>query len=319
MTSEKYLKKAFESTIGIPPGADESTRPSSGFVVTKSQIEKKRKRAKENGGNSGPDAIYEIEDTDEFGDGLSAYGDIQIILRPEVSGRTSYMRGDQISSGGRPVLMNSDSREDIFDAIINADGKDKKSHMADAVLNLLKNKTGKKDSVGVTRNVAKGEESSTKSNSVMHAQILGGYSLSDIEGIYYPFSRVQKVSDSTTVSDITNNLINLNDIISQKVNEPDAKIILSRINAGDIDTPSIRALRDYRTAMKIREKYKKKGIGYVLFAHKNGTNIDNPKSYDPNAKSGETVEQVLKRQIALEIKSAIKKMASEMVKARGGK
>lgn len=319
MTSDKYLRRAFESTTGIPPSSNASMRTSSGFVISKSQLEQKKKRAKENGWNDGPDAIYEIDDNDEFGAGLSAHGDIQIILRPEVSGRTSYMRGDPITSGGRPVRMNSSNREDILDAIINSDGANKKSQMADAVLNLLKAKVGKSQPINESRKVSKGEESSAKSNSVMHAEILGGYSLSDIEGIHYPFSRVQKVAQNTKISDVTEGIVKFEEIIASKVSEPDAKIIISRINSGDIDTPAVRALKEYRTAMKIRQKYKAKGIGYVLFAHPKGTNIENPKSYDPNAKSGETVEQVLRRQIQMEVKSSIKKMADEMIKARNGK
>lgn len=318
-TSDEYLKRAFNASSGIKPSTSNKIKPSSGFVVTKSQMEKKRKLAKDRGGNDGPDAIYEIEDSDVYGDGLSAFGDIQIILRPEVSSRTSYMRGSPISSGGRPVLMNSDNREDILDAIVNSDGKDKKSHMADAIINLLKAKAGKDVSINTSRKVNSADQSSVSSNSVMHAQILGGYSLADIEGIHYPFSRVQKVSKDTDISDAVKGIVSLNEIMSQKVSGDDAKIILSRIESGAIETPGTKALKEYRTAMKIRDKYKKKGIGYVLFAHKNGTNIDNPKSYDANSKPGESVEEVLKRQIQSEIKSGIKKFAAEMIKARSGK
>ncbi len=318
-SSDEYLNRAFNASSGIKPSSRSELKPSSGFVVTKSQMEEKRRLAKERGGNDGPDAIYELEDSDIYGDGLSAHGDIQIILRPEVSARTSYMRGSPISSGGRPVMMNSENSEEILDAIVNADGKDKKSHIADAVINLLKSKAGKKVNVNKSRIISSDGHSTTSSNAVMHAQILGGYSLSDIEGIHYPFSRVQKVAIDTDISDATKGLISLEEIMSQKVGEDDAKILLSRIESGSITTPAITALKEYRTAINIREKYKKKGIGYVLFAHKNGINIDNPKSYDPSAKSGETVEKILKRQIESEIKSGIKKFASEMIKARGGK
>lgn len=319
MTSDEYLKRSFNASSGIRPSSPTEVSPVTGFVITKSQMESKRRLAKERGGNDGKDAIYELEDSDIFGDGLTAYGDIQIILRPEVSNRTSYMRGDPISSGGRPVLMNSESKEDILDAIVNSDGPNKKSHIADAVINLLKARAGKETSVGTSRKVSKGDQSSSSSNSVMHAQILGGYSLNDIEGIYYPFSRVQKVSQNIDISDAMKGIITLAEIIAQKVSQDDAKILLSRIESGTIETPAVKALRDYRTAMKIRQKYRDKGIGYVLFSHKNGINIDNPKSYDPSSKAGENVEDVLKRQISMEIKSGIKKFASEMVKARSGK
>lgn len=317
MTSEKYLKKAFESTVGIPPSSEKFLRPSSGFVISKSQLESKRKKAKENGWNSGPDSIYELEDSDEFGDGLTAYGDIQIILRPEVAQRTSYMRGDPMSSGGRPVLMDSDNREDILDAILKADGPNKKSHMADAVLNLLsaRLKKDKAESITTSRKTKPGSNSTVKSNTQMNAQILGGYGASDIEGIYYPFSKVQKYSVNTEVSDVTKNIISIDEIISQRIPRSEAEALLKKINSGEINTPSVNALRDYRMAMKIRQKYVNSGVGYVLFAHKQGMNIDNPKSYDPSARGNESVEDVLKRLIKSEIISGIKKFHSEMIKA----
>jgi len=317
MTSEKYLKRAFDSTIGIPPSADNVLRPSSGFVVSKSQLEQKRNKAKENGWNSGPDSIYELEDSDEFGDGLTAYGDIQIILRPEIAQRTSYMRGDPIASGGRPVLMDSENREDILDAILNADGPNKKSHMADTVINLLSSRLKKQkgESISTSRKAVPGSNSTVKSNTQMNAQILGGYSASDIEGIYYPFSKVQKYSINADVSDATKNVISIDEIIGQKIPKSDAESLLKKIESGGINIPSLGALRDYRMAMKIRKKYVDSGIGYVLFAHKQGMNIDNPKSYDPSARGNENVEDVLKRMIRSEIISGIKKFHAEMVRA----
>lgn len=318
MTSDKYLKKAFESTIGIPPSASESLRPSSGFVISKNQMEKKRQRAKLNGWNYSQDAIYELEDSDEFGDGLTAYGDIQIILKPEVAQRTAYMRGDPISSGGRPVLMGSDNREEILDAVLNADGKNKKSHMADAVINLLNSRIKKQNNESITtsRKIKHGDSSTEKTNSVMHANILNGYTISDIEGIYYPFSKVQKYAINTDISDVMRGIISIDELMSQKIPADDAKILLSKITSGAIDVPSSKALREYRTAMKIRKKYTDLGIGYVFFAHKTGMNIDNPKSYDPSSRGNETVEDVLKRLIKVEIESGAKKLYSIM--RRGG-
>lgn len=317
MTSDRYLRKAFESTIGIPSSSHSSVRPSSGFVVNRSQLEQKRKRAKDNGWHHGQDSIYELEDSDEYGDGLTAYGDIQIVLRPEVAQRTSYMRGDPISSGGRPVLMGSDNREDVLDAMVNADGKNKKSHIADAMINLLTSYVKRNNgdtTISTSRSVKPGSNKTEKKNTAMHAEILGGYRLGDMEGIYYPFSRVQKYSSQADVRDVLKKSISIDDVIEQKVPQADAQALLSKIHSGVIDTPAIKALRDYRTAMKIRDKYVNAGIGYVLFAHKTGMNIDNPKSYDQSAKGNETVEDVLKRIIRSEIISGMKKFYSEMLK-----
>lgn len=321
MNSDEYLKKAFESTIGINPKTGDKVRPSSGFVVSKSQLEQKRKKAKENGWNSGKDAIYELEDSDEFGDGLTAYGDIQIILKPEVSERTSYMRGNPISSGGRPVLIGSENREDILDAILNADGKNKKSHMADAVINLLNARVKKEnaESIATSRKLKRGDSSTEKTNVAMHAQILGGYSLADIEGIHYPFSKVQKYAANVDISDATKNIISIDEIINQRIPRDAAQKLIDKINSGDIDIPAAKMLKEYRMAMEIRKRYVDAGVRYVLFSHKQGMNIDNPKSYDPSARPNASVEDVLKKAIRSEILSGIKKLYSQMMKMESGK
>ena len=317
-SSDKYLKRTFETSIGIHPSTNDDARPAKGYVVTKSQLEARKKLAKENGGNYGADAIYEIEDEDAIGDGISALGDIQVILRPEVSKRTSYMRGDPMSSGGRPVSMNSDNREDILDSIMNSDGPNSKSHMADAMINLLQSHLKKKnDNINKSRTVSPGQESSNKSNLPMHAEILGGYSIDDIEGIYYPFSKIQKISSSTDISDLTKNLVSEQDLITRKVSRPDAALIVSRLNSGKLNISSVNSLREYKTALAIRKKYKDKGIGYVLFAHKKGINIDKPTSYDPLARKNETVEEVLIRMIKEEVLSTGKKIASDIRKSMG--
>lgn len=319
MNSDEYLKRAFESTIGINKRTEQNSRPSSGFVISKSQMEKKRKKAKDNGWNTGKDAIYELEDSDEFGDGLTAYGDIQVILKPEVAQRTSYMRGDPISSGGRPVLMGSDNKEDILDALVNADGKNKKSHMADAMINLLNSRVQRQrgensESITTSRKLKNGEVSTEKTNTVMNAQILGGYSIADVEGIYYPFSKVQKYAINTDISDVMKNIISIDEIINQRIPRNEAVHLFEKINSGSIETPAVKALKEYRMAMKIRDKYVQSGLRYVLFSHKEGMNIDNPKSYDPQAKANENVESVLKRIIASEVRSGIKKFYAQMKK-----
>ena len=311
-TSDEYLKKAFETTTGIHPLSDASVRPSSGFVITGSQMEKKRQDAKARGANYGPDAVYELEDSDVFGDGLTAMGDIQVVLRPEVSKRTSYMRGGAIASGGRPVAMNSDNKEDIFDAIINSDGPNKKANMADAIINLLKARVGKQETVNTSRKLNTEDQSSIRSNQAIEAQILGGYSLSDIEGIYFPFSRVEKISQSTDISDVLRSVIKKEDFQKDNISQTEINSIISKINSGEISTPSSSALKNYRTAMQIRSKYTKRGIGYVLFAHRDGINIDSPKSYDPSSRPNESVEDVLSRKIKLEVATVMKKIVSQI-------
>jgi len=322
MTIKKYsdeaLKKSFESVSGIPPSAKTSKRPVSGHVVSKSQIEAKRRIAAENEDwNSGPDAIYELNDLDPVGDGLTAQGGIHIILRPEVSGRTSYMRGDAISSGGRPVLMGSQDKDHIVDAYINSDGPSKMSNIADGVVNMLHSSVNRNEGAfNKTTKINKKTGDKKHGNASLDAQILGGFRMSEIEGIHYPFSSIEKISSVTDISDVLENIVSIKEIMSKRASQAVAEQMLADIKSGKMMTPSMKSLKDYRTAMAIRKKYVARGIGYVLFAHSKGLNIDNPRTYDKTANQRAKVEDVLKKKIASEILNDVKKYVSEVKKSR---
>ena len=141
--------------------------------------------------------------------------------------------------------------------------------------------------------------------------------MSEIEGIHYPFSSIQKIANSSDVSDILENIVTVEEIMALKASKPIAENMLADIKSGRFIIPSINSLKEYRAAMIIRKKYESKGIGYVLFAHEKGLNIDNPRTYDRTAGPKEKVEDVLKRKIAAEIKSSVKKYISETTKRNG--
>jgi len=316
--SDEALKKSFESVSGIPPAVKTSKRPVSGHVVTKSQIEAKRRiAAGSDDWNSGPDAIYELEDSDPVGDGLTAQGGIHIILRPEVAGRTSYMRGDAISSGGRPVLMGSQDKDHIVDAYVNSDGPSRMSNIADGVVNMLHSSINRNEGAfNKTTKINKKTGNKKHGSAPLDAQILGGFRMSEIEGIHYPFSSIEKISSVTDISDVLENIVSLKEIMSKRASQAVAEQMLADIKSGKMMTPSMKSLKDYRTAMAIRKKYEARGIGYVLFAHPRGLNIDNPRTYDKTASHRAKVEDVLKKKISLEILNAVKKYVSDIKKSR---
>jgi hypothetical protein len=150
----------------------------------------------------------------------------------------------------------------------------------------------------------------------LDAQILGGFRMSEIEGIHYPFSSIEKISSVTDISDVLENIVSVKEIMSKRASQAVAEQMLADIKSGKMMTPSMKSLKDYRTAMAIRKKYESRGIGYVLFAHPRGLNIDNPRTYDKTANQRAKVEDVLKKNISAEILNAVKKYVSDFKKSR---
>ena len=311
--SPKYLAKQFQAVAGISPESPDSARPVSGYLVNKSQIEKKKAEIKKLGGNIGPDAIYEVEDNDIFGDGLTAQGEIEVILRPEIAGRTSYVKGDPLMSGGRPVSMNSDNTDDILDAIIYGDGQDKKQRMSKAIIDILRGYT--KDDFSKINETSVGlEEGEKASHEHFEALISGGFSKDDIEGIHYPYSKIVNSSKYVDVSDVVNESIIRTRAQSNGMSSMQVNMIYDDSYDEIMSSKPVLQLKEYREAQKVKNSYINAGIGYVKFAHPLGFNIENPKYYDPDAGDFERIEEVIKRNIFKEIDKVLDKKLSEMRK-----
>jgi hypothetical protein len=316
--SSKYLAKQFQGVSGISPNAPDSARPINGYLVNKSQIEKKKAQMRKMGGNDGPDAIYEISDEDIFGDGLTAQGEIEVVLRPEMSGRTSYLKGDPLENGGRPVSMNSTNNDDIIDAIINSDGEDKKERMTKAVLDILKGYV-KQDFSSVNEGMIDPKNPENRKHEHFEALVSGGFSKNDIEGIHYPYSKVHELSRMIDISDVVNEAVIRSRAQKMNISQMQINMMYDDIEEMVIDSKSYSQLKDYRAAQKVRQTYENSGIGYIKFAHPMGFNIESPRYYDQAANDFERTEEVIKRNIFKEIDEIIQKVSKDFYKKSGKK
>ena len=313
------------SQIGIPRDTPDSQLPVSGYVVNKSHIDEKKRKVRQLGsGNEGVDAIFEIGDKDIVGDGLTALGEIEVVLRPETANRVAYGRGNSIDSLSQPVMLDSTERDDIVDAIMTHNGVDKENKNLDTMLHLLaaskdrnfSHINGSRDKDGRMKPVGKIDPSSNRGHEVFEANILGGFSKDEIEGIHYPYSKIIKLADKEDISDLTKQ-----DIIGPKLQKlgftpEEVQYFYSISNEKPINTASMQKLKEYRAAKKIKEKYESSGIGYVKFAHPLGINIENPKTYDKTSSPRDNPEDILKKNIATEIDEVLELMLNGMRKKK---
>jgi hypothetical protein len=313
--SSDVFRDEYNSRIGISKSTPNSAKPVSGYVVHRSHNEEKKRRVAASGkGNIGSDAIFEIGDNDVVGDGLTALGEIEVILKPEVSNRTAYGRGEALQSAHRPVAMNSNDPDDIADAIMNADGISSSKQNTEAMLHLLGAKMDKNfSSVNASmdengRMAPVGAvDSSTRGHEPFEAQILGGFKKNEVEGIHYPYTKVSKVAESEDISDVVNEK-SLASKLEKLGFTPEEVAYFYSISGGKpLNTASMVKLKEYRAAKKIKEKYEGMGVGYVKFAHPQGINIENPRSYDKTASPTARVDEILKRNIDAEVEAELKK------------
>jgi hypothetical protein len=309
-------RRAYETRLGIEPDVDDSARPVSGYLVNRSQ-DAKRKAMSGSDIPEGMMAPFESVDGDPTGTDSAVQGEIEIVLKPGVAKRTSYTRGDAVSTGGRAVAMNSDQQEDILSALIHDDGPNAKKTMARTMLGLLKSSldedftgvTAMPDKAGRLLPVDKDDPSaSERENESFEAMILGGFSIEDVEGIHFPYSKIKKIAEEEDISDFLNNNFIASRLKRLNNNAEQARVFSTLESANKIKTESIEALKEYRAAKRIKKMYESAGVGYVKISHPKGINIEDPRTYDKNAKPLDNVESMLKAKIAKEIDSEIQKI-----------
>jgi hypothetical protein len=218
--------------------------------------------------------------------------------------------------------MNSNDPDDIADAIMNADGIASSRQNTEAMLHLLGAKMDKNfSSVNASmdengRMAPVGAvDSSTRGHEPFEAQILGGFKKNEVEGIHYPYSKVAKIAESEDISDVVND-----GSLASKLEKlgftPEEVAYFYSISGGKpLNTASMVKLKEYRAAKKIKEKYEGMGVGYVKFAHPQGINIENPRSYDKTAAPTTRVDEILKRNIDLEVEAELKKTLDSIRKS----
>lgn len=309
------LRKEYEKRIGLSSG-NRANRPVYGYLAHKSHIEQKKKTSsKKIGKNIDGSTPFEVGDSDVLGDGLTALGEIEIVLKPEVSNRTAYGRGDSLSSGVRPVMMNSSDKQDIADAILNPAGHNSDRERFESVIHTLNahvdknyanvnaglDKNGKMARVG-------GVDSADRARVPFEAQILGGFRADEIESINYPYSKVVANSSQVDVSDVLEEKTLKDKLSSLGFTDEEIAYFYSIGGADSINTNSIQKLKEYRAARKAVAKLDSLGIARVEISHPDGVSILDPLSYDPSANPNVDAETVIRKNIDDEVNQYLEKM-----------
>ena len=298
--------KRYYESVGLNGDIREDLMPVSGYLVHKSHIQKKKNDVIKNRvGNVGPDAVFEVQDNDPVGDGLTSLGDVEIVLKPEVSKRTSYGRGTGVKNGHRPVSMSSTSKDDISHAV-SYSGSDSDS---DAMVNLLASSVDG-DFSRMSRN------SKTKSNENFEAHILGGFDADEVDSINYPYSKLSKLSQKEDISDVVNDESIADSLRDMGFTQAEIDYFYSVGGPGQINTESMAKLREYRMSKKVKDKYSKLGFSKVKIAHPQGLNIENPRTHSKASRGIEDVETLLKKEIAAEIKKTVDELLKQMRKGQ---
>ena len=203
------LKKLHEANIGIPPSMDENVRPVVGYVVHSNTVFAETEEAFErfSKNNLTQKDRYNFELFGNFASNKrrgfnSIFGDAEIILKPEVGGRTSYGNGDWLENHVYPVEIDSSDSDVIGRALIDGVARfdDRQMNSIELLYGKFQNNYDayRKDN-GKTRP----EFRSTWAN--RDAFILGGFEPNEIEEIRIPYKEIQ--ADKPLVKSIIDGIV----------------------------------------------------------------------------------------------------------------
>ena len=317
----------YQSRIGIHPSTPDSERPVSGYVVHKSQRDMTVGALKKKGIVAG-DMPFEYESENTPMGNVGVDGDIEIILRPEVSGRTAYGFGRGSEQQTRPVWMNSDEPDDIMDALLHPTSDNYKTRFANALIvsddndvaSFMNSKRIKPSKLSENyESELDSFYSDLSGQQPLGAHIMGGFKKEEISAVVHPWSKVQGASKDVDISDAIQQ-----EPISEKLSRlgfsPEEIQYFYSLNGnslGSINTSAMQQLRAFRKSQEVSDKYKKMGIPEVQFAHKHGLDMLAPSSYSLTNQDEGGVEDVLKARIQVEIDNELKAALKKIQKTRG--
>jgi len=330
------LERSYQALIGIHPDTDDLDRPVAGYMVHPAQDLASRSEMRRRGISVGDAPIEWPVGSNPHGD-VDADGDIEIVLKPEVSGRTAYGVGYGIDNRTRPVWVNSDNSAAISDAIIHVDPATDPDGSQKRVLNALS--AAVDDDLGYLTDSNSVKPAATSQNERtesfgkrlsshakeskpqrLGAQIMGGFVNEEIAEIRYPWSKITNSSSDMDVSDVVNK-----EPVSDRLRRlgfTDQEIeYFYKVN-GDrsldyISSSTMASLKEYRKALQIQQDYKERGIPNVSFMHPAGLDPMDVSSYTPNPKATMTIEAALAQAINAEVDEILEKMLKQVRKTRG--
>ena len=240
--------------------------------------------------------FWDSEGTAPWGDPAAMGGDIDIVLRPEVSDRTHYGTGDAMSRGAIPTPMNSNDADEILAAHTprwNGGQEDGPFNNTVKMHDLLKAGT-----TGNYRDLSPDGEHH-------EAQIAGGIDMDDIEFVRYPVNKLNwrnlKLSDADTGKNDKSAAARLR---SAGFSDAEIGYFYDAISEGRVTgLRNVNWLRQHLAAKKAQERFDRLGVG-VKFTNPDGIdlmNVDSFMSNLPGAIASTTPADVLRKRIHLEI------------------
>ena len=292
MQSDAGSRTIVEARVmGIPVDAEADVRPASGYVVLGSAIDAAQRDWDERHGDKGDERrSLEFDENgliEEFGAGgvSSIYGDIRLVMKPEVADRTAYSYGDTIKHQGPGVILMDETDPEVIASVLVNGGDMKRPQLQ--ILNMLE--SGRRgDTIGFQagrelhnhEDVANwregrkfGDPQKFGYRDYMEATILGSFEVGEIDKAYIPQGAVEKQvrADRTpeVLTEVRSEFFSADTLRAKGYSEEEIAYIQGLSDSQLLDLrggTSIHKILTVRKQKQIKEQFEQQGVT-VVFQH----------------------------------------------------
>lgn len=292
MQSDAGSRTIVEARVmGIPVDAEADVRPASGYVVLGSAIDAAQRDWDERHGDKGDERrSLEFDENgliEEFGAGgvSSIYGDIRLVMKPEVADRTAYSYGDTIKHQGPGVILMDETDPEVIASVLVNGGDMKRPQLQ--ILNMLE--SGRRgDTIGFQagrelhdhEDVANwregrkfGDPQKFGYRDYMEATILGSFEVGEIDKAYIPQGAVEKQlrADRTpeVLAQVRSEFFSADTLRAKGYSEEEIAYIQGLSDSQLLDLrggTSIHKILTVRKQKQIKEQFEQQGVT-VVFQH----------------------------------------------------
>ena len=239
-----------------------------------------------------------------WGDSAQMGGDIDVVLRPEVSNRTHYGFGDAMTRGAVPVPMNSNNADEILAANTprwNRGTEDGPFSNTRKMHDLLK--------AGITSNY----RDLNPDGEHHEAQILGGIELDDVEFVRYPVNKLNWKNQQLTDRDVgSKDKSSRQALRNAGFSESEIDYFYAAVLDGRVTgLRNVNWLRQNIAARKANERFERIGLD-VKFTNPDGIDLMNVDTFLTTGVSATNAAEAIRQRITMEIVNNAKELLVDL-------
>lgn len=306
------MRSARELGIGISPKTEPRARTVNGYLRHSSHQDAIQQHLDSLPPSAVKRNINNFLDTEEFspfGDIRKGDASIDLVLLPEASRRSGYVRGDFMRSGNVPTPILSNSIDDANAAHMSlsdmgpSDRNAKLKQILNAVDGHLTGKQNKLWSSSNNRGKLQGDK--------FDAIVPNGVDFDEVSEIKIPNTFLDTSKFSLSIDEIGGV-----DMLKENGFSPkDRDLLLEKINSGEIELKNAKWLTEHRAAKEWQNGFRERfgSTTALTFTNPDGVDVMDRGSFSgfPGIQYSDDVEQVLKKRIAAEIAMNAKKLLKD--------